>query len=254
MAGHEQWLEDYQALLRDSGVDRDELAQRARLPVAWPAGLSLAQCLADPWQFRARLDTGQNEQGLRVRASVLHQALALTILTPVALRLMLTGQTHLPDDDAIWLTPDPVTNPLPWHGEAELPEANLHACEPFFTAMAARARAWYPVFRGALGVSPGAYWSSVGLGFCAPFTALYDRLEPARLCDQASRWLAEFDCDARRYIDWIPARFGNSACAIPQRRGCCLKFKLPEGGYCGTCGIYRRERMQTVEKGLTPEL
>lgn len=254
MAGHDHWLTDYQSLLLESGLDQDELADRARLPAALPAGPSLGQCLADPWRFRAGFGNGLDEQGLRVRASVLHQALALTILAPVATRFLLTGEAHLPDDDSIWLAPDPSHDPMPWHAERSQPRATLQDPDEFFSVMAARSRAWYPVFRGALGVSPGAYWSSMGLGFCAPLTAMYDRLEPARLCDQATRWLAEFDCDARRYIDWMPARFGDNTCAIPQRRGCCLKFKLPDGGYCGTCGIYRRERLRALELGQIPEL
>lgn len=254
MAGTEQWHSDYQTLVRDAGLGREELVARARLPATLPAGPSLAECLADPWRFRDGLGSGLSEQGLRVRASVLHQALALTILSPVATRFLLTGAAHLPEDGALWLAPDPETNPIPWHAEQAQPAASLHDPEVFFDVLAARARAWYPVFRGALGVSPGAYWSSMGLSFCAPFTALYDRLEPARLCDQAGRWLAQFDCDARRYIDWIPAWLGDGACAIPQRRGCCLKFKLADRGYCGTCGIYRRERMQTLEQGRIPEL
>ncbi|MDX1636143.1 MAG: (2Fe-2S)-binding protein [Marinobacter sp.] len=254
MAGANDWLATYQGLLADAGVSPSDLAPQASLPVSESDGPSLAQCLARPDRVRSDFGAGLSEQGLRVRASVMQQSLALSVLTPVVLRFLLTGASHLPGDDALRLVANPDDSLDLWACDQPRPSASLHTLDQLFDTLAGRARAWYPVFRKGLGVSPGAYWSSIGLGFCAPFSMLYDRSEPDRLCQQASLWLDSFDCDARRYIEWIPAMREQGLCAIPQRRGCCLKFKLPERGYCGTCSIHRRERMSALALGLTPEL
>lgn len=254
MAGGRDWLGIYQALLADAGVSPDDLVPTARLPVSDLAGPSLAQCLVRPDRVRADFGAGLKEQGLRVRASVLQQSLALSVLTPVVLRFLLTGASHLPDDHAIRLIANPADSLDLWACDQAQPPASLHSSDELFAALADRARSWYPVFRTGLGVSPGAYWSSIGLGFCAPFSALYDKAQPAQLCQHAGQWLDCFDCDARRYIQWIPALREQGLCAIPQRQGCCLKFKLPDRGYCGTCSIYRRARMNALAEGLTPRL
>ena len=76
---------------------------------------------------------------------------------------------------------------------------------------------WYPVFRRQLGVSPGAYWSSIGLGLGAPFSAVWNLAEPHALCQLAQGWLEQFQNDANRFIDWIPAVFGEQASPMAAR-------------------------------------
>ncbi|WP_166261850.1 (2Fe-2S)-binding protein [Marinobacter salicampi] len=250
MAEHEVWLERYDALLQEADVTPKAVA--VSMDVAEPEGslnrqapgyapIGLAASLACPEVMTGPLREQRNAEPLRVYASVLHQDLALTIVAPAVTRLLLDGASRVPVAEDIWLAPGPKTPAWQWR-----PSASAQSVSDFLALIARELNRWYPFFRHSLGVSPGAFWSSVGLGLCAPFSALYDKAPPERLCQEATEWLNQFDCDARRFIDWIPLEFNRHPCAIPQRRGCCLKFKLPNGGYCGTCGIYRKERMAKV--------
>lgn len=232
----------YGDLLDQAGVSGSSLEQYASPPAADVPGISLAACLAEPSLLTEALRQKAGEEAgfreLRVHASVLQQDLALSILGPLVTRLFLEGESHLPEPSLISLA---VAGPAPqWR--FDLPDTKVGP-EAFADRTALLVIEWYPVFRQAFGVSPGAWWSSIGLALCAPFSLLWDKAPPEALCRQATGWLELFDCDAGKFIDWIPAEFNQQQCAIPQRRGCCLKFKLPEEGYCGTCGVYRKERM-----------
>lgn len=238
-------LDHYPGLLVQAGKSTDDL--RATLLPSQPeptgTALSLASILANPEAFSRQLAVAATHRQTepRVLASVIHQSLALEVLGPLTMRLFLDGTTQLPDPRNLWL--DTSGDNGRWHNQGT---GTAVSVTTYVELVASLVNAWYPVFRQQLGVSAGAYWSSTGLGLCAPYSALYDSAPPDRLCEHAGAWLARFNCDARRFIDWIPYRFGSSDCAIPQRRGCCQKYRLPEGGYCGTCGIYRKQRISVT--------
>jgi hypothetical protein len=242
MASTDSWQSRYHQLLEQAGVCCESLAEQARPPEGNGAGVSLADCLERPALLdaviRKHAGASADFRERRTHASVLHQSLVLSIIAPLTTRLLLEGESHVPGAEQIRL--EESGGEILWRFRALRPATGTGS---FIDAMAGQANAWYPRFREEFGVSPGAYWSSVGLALCAPFSALYDKAPPATLCREASEWLEQFDCDARKFIDWIPVEFNQHPCAIPQRRGCCLKYKLPAGVYCGTCGIYRRQRM-----------
>ncbi|WP_336366336.1 (2Fe-2S)-binding protein [Marinobacter sp. C2H3] len=250
------WADRFRALLAGAGLSAGDVLDDALAETPpWagaddnaPRGLALASILAQPARLadHARRYPDplppEDTQALRARLSVLHQGLCLQVLAPLVLRLFRDGHAPQPDPARIRLVPSAGGEP-DWRfhpGAEQLDETT------FVHALAGATRAWYPVFRRALGVSPGAYWSSVGLALGAPFSTVWNRLDPQALCPLAQQWLAAFPTDAHRFIDWIPATFSGRTCGIPQRRGCCLKFRLPNGGYCGTCGIYRRERLAAI--------
>jgi hypothetical protein len=246
MADTDDRIGRYQTLIAEAGAESPALelpSASATLYLSSPP--TLAHLVNDPERLRAairaRVGDAADIRRRRAYASVLQQNLALTIIAPLTMQLFTEGKARIPTPDQISLKPcpgDELTGEWLWHETGE-----CVGVDDFARGVADQVKAWYPVFRQYLGVAPGAYWSSIGLGLCAPFSALYDKALPERLCDEASDWLNTIDCDARRYIDWIPATFNQQPCAIPQRRGCCLKFRLPNGDYCGTCGIYRNERM-----------
>ncbi|MEE2763702.1 MAG: (2Fe-2S)-binding protein [Pseudomonadota bacterium] len=254
------WLAGYDRLLRTSNLDPLTVLSAA-LPANEtdrPVLLSLAEALAEPDRLRQLLiqeypyTTEPRLQ--RAGLSVLHQDLALSVIAPLTLRLFRDGRTHLPDPSRIFLTPPSNANaPSRW---LHLPAGTTVGVDEFVAETTGLLNGWYPVFRKSLGVSPGAYWSSVALALAAPFSAVWNLAEPPSVCTLAQAWLEQFDCDSHRYVDWIPATFNGQQCAIPQRRGCCLKYLLPDGGYCGTCGIYRKARMDAAcrpSRGQGPE-
>ncbi|MEP1214524.1 MAG: (2Fe-2S)-binding protein [Marinobacter sp.] len=246
MAATDQQL--WARLRHSSGVSEADIRQscvltgHTSLPVN---ALTLAECLTEPEKLVRNV--GHSIPGIgdqkqrRIRASVLHQSLALEVIAPLTMRLFLEGRTPLPSPAGIFLVAGDAAPRWSWL--ETVPNVDT---ECFVASMTRQVQAWYPVFRNALGVSPGAYWSSVGLGFGMPFSSLYNVAPPDQLCELATRWLSRFDCQANRFIDWIPAVFNGQTMAIPQRRGCCLKYLLPEEGYCGTCGVYRKERIASI--------
>ena len=254
-----QWAREYSHLLSQSGLDRESVINEALQPsVGARSGLfSLAQCLEQPSLLLGQVAIDYPIAGPRaVRAfvSVLQQDLALSVIAPLTLRLFRDGHAPLPDAKRIFLAPaDQSKQPVSrWF---QLPGGEGVDEETFVRLAGALTAEWYPVFRRQLGVSPGAYWSSTGLGLGAPFSAVWNRVEPQALCQLAQGWLEQFQNDANQFIDWIPAVFGEQATAIPQRKGCCLKYLLPEGGYCGTCGVHRKKRfaaLMPLERTTTP--
>jgi len=243
----QQWQWRYAELLRMGGVALPD-AEAAACPARLSAGdhgreaVTLAGLLEQPerlgaWLVRHRGVTDARE--LRAEASVLQQDLALTVLGPLTLRLLLRGHSVAVEPAHILLRGDaPDGAAWQWTGEGK-----PTGTRDYVRIMSQRLHAWYPLFRPGPGVGPGAYWSSIALAFSAPFSLLYDRVPPPLLCREATAWLARFGCPARRYVDWIPVQLGQQYCAIPQRRGCCLRFLTPAAEYCGTCGVYRKERM-----------
>ncbi|MEX2476675.1 (2Fe-2S)-binding protein [Marinobacter sp.] len=249
------WPEQYRRLLAASGLDQSTELTGALQPqdTNRTALFSLAQGLENPDLFREQVQADYPQattaQAVTARLSVLQQDLALSVIAPLTLRLFLNGRASLPDPNRIFLghVPPGSDNLSRWFFATT---AEPVAVAEFVDGVAKLANHWYTVFRRALGVSPGAYWSSIGLGLGAPFSVIWDRGEPMATCQLAQAWLKQFECDANRFIDWIPAefngQFGGQSCAVPQRKGCCLKYLLPNGDYCGTCGIYRKERMAAV--------
>lgn len=245
------WPERYARLLQASGLDRDAVLARALAPASGEqqALFSLAQCLDQPAllidQVARDYPHAGDASALRAQLSVLQQDLALSVIAPLTLRLFLHGRSPLPDPASIFLAP-------PGQGiQAFARWFHVANGDPvdetrFIRSLARLASDWYPVFRKSFRVSPGAYWSSIGLGLGAPFSAVWNLAEPDALCDLAQRWLDESGSEASQFIDWIPAAFGGQRAAIPQRKGCCLKYLLPAGGYCGTCGVYRKERLAAL--------
>ncbi|MGM0774721.1 MAG: (2Fe-2S)-binding protein [Pseudomonadota bacterium] len=254
MAGREQagfsgaWAEQYTGLLESVGLSPESVLTQAIQPSSDErSGLfSLAHCLEYPALLIDQIHTdyphATDARSVRARVSVLQQDLALNVIALLTLRLFRDGQAPLPNPRHIFLAPveqeEAATSR--WFQAPGGPTVDE---ESFVESLGRQTRDWYPVFRHNLGVSPGAYWSSIGLGLGAPFSAVWNRAEPAAVCELAQRWLAEFSNEANQFIDWIPAVFDRQTTAIPQRKGCCLKYLLPGGGYCGTCGIYRKERL-----------
>lgn len=247
------WAERFDRLLQASGLERAAVFGQSLQPQACDRrGLfSLAQCLEQPSLLIDQMGIDyphlSGARSLRAQISVLQQDLALNVIGPLSLRLFRDGRAPLPEPQRIFLAPagEPMEGASRWFqapGVADVDEAT------FVETVAKRTLEWYLPFRQLLGVSPGAYWSSIGLGLGAPFSAVWNLAEPAALCSLAQRWLEEFRNDANQFIDWIPAEFGGQTTAIPQRKGCCLKYLLPDGGYCGTCGVYRKERMAALRR------
>lgn len=251
-ARQSSWVDRYDQLLKKSGLDRDSVLSEALQyePSEGSVVLSLAQCLEQPELLIDQVKTDypqlSDSRALRARVSVLQQDLALNVIAPLTLRLFRDGKTTLPNPDCLGLSPvgqdrtEPAARWIQMANGAPVDE------DRFIRSLGSLASDWYPVFRKALGVSPGAYWSSIGLGLGAPFSAVWNLAEPGALCSLAQQWLREFSNDTNQFIDWIPAVFDGQTTAIPQRKGCCLKYLLPEGGYCGTCGVYRKERLAAL--------
>ena len=245
------WSKRYTRLLESAGLcPKLVLTQALQSSSAERKGLfSLASCLQDAAllinQVKADYPYATDARAVRARLSVLQQDLALNVIAPLTLELFHDGQAPLPDPHHIFLAPDEPGKPASarWFQAPGAPVVNENR---FVEILGTQTNAWYPVFRQKLGVSPGAYWSSIGLGLGAPFSAVWNLAEPAAVCDLAQRWLGEFSNEANQFIDWIPAVFAGQTTAIPQRKGCCLKYLLPEGGYCGTCGVYRKERLAAL--------
>ncbi|MBU2954184.1 (2Fe-2S)-binding protein [Marinobacter sp. F3R08] len=246
-----QWGHQYSHLLTLSGLDRESILDQALPPSSGAqTGLfSLAQCLKEPSLLTRQVGTDYpNNPGprtLRAFLSVLQQDLALSIIAPLTIQLFRDGHAPLPDPNRIFLAPaNGNTQTISrWF---QVPGGDPVDEETFVQSVGEMTNQWYPVFRRQLGVSPGAYWSSIGLGLGAPFSAVWNQAEPQSLCQLAQSWLEQFGNDANQFINWIPAVFGEQTTAIPQRKGCCLKYLLPEGGYCGTCGVYRKERLAAL--------
>jgi hypothetical protein len=251
---HSSWVASYDRLLGKSGLDRHAILTGAlatdhhrRRPA-----LSLAQCLDQPTllieQVRRDYPHAADPRTLRAQIAVLQQDLALNVIAPLSLTLFRDGEAPFSDPERIFLAAvdQAETSTARWF---MAPGSDTVDEQGFIRTLAQQTKDWYPVFRHKLGVSPGAYWSSIGLGLGAPFSAVWNLAEPAALCNLAQQWLGEFDNEARQFIDWIPAVFDGQTTAIPQRKGCCLKYLLPDGGYCGTCGIYRKERMAALQSG-----
>ncbi|MBI42958.1 (2Fe-2S)-binding protein [Marinobacter lutaoensis] len=248
--------ERYHQLLRSTGLDARQVLSGALAPfeAPRPALRSLAQYLAQPEQLHQQLREEQPDATTprlqRAYLSVLQQDLALQVIAPLTLRLFRDGQAPLPEPDRIFLAPPrPEAGTPPMQARWFLaPDQPTVTVATFVQETGKRLEEWYAVFRHRLGISPGAYWSSMGLGLGAPFSAVWNLAEPAPLCEQANAWLAGFGNEVGRHLDWIPLTFNGQSCAIPQRRGCCLKYLLPEGGYCGTCGIYRKDRLAALSR------
>lgn len=252
------WADGYARLLASAGLDRETVFAQALQPYAddRPGLFSLAQCLAQPTrlidQVTIEYPHALDARSIRARVSVLQQDLALNVIAPLTLVLFRDGRAPVPDPGRIFLAPAEQGEPVAsrWFQAPGVPAVDEAR---FVRSVGTQTRDWYPVFRRRLGVSPGAYWSSIGLGLGAPFSAVWNLAEPAATCDLAQRWLGVFGNGADRFIDWIPAVFGGQTTAIPQRKGCCLKYLLPEGGYCGTCGVYRKERLTALSQPSNPD-
>lgn len=247
--GLQSWPERYLKLLEDMGLSPDQVLGDALPPQPpQPATfLSLSRCLDQPQRLLRKIvidhPDATDRRTLRAYLSVLQQDLALSVLAPLTLELFFHGRTRLPDPETVILGQDQGR----LSGWFQKPVGGTVDTREFVAATSQLVRDWYPVFRKELGVSPGAYWSSIGLGLGAPFSAIWNLGGAHAICGMAQQWLRAFDCEAEAFIDWIPASFQDRLCAIPQRRGCCLKYLVPGGGgYCGTCGVHRKSRLQDL--------
>jgi hypothetical protein len=246
------WPGRYQQLLADSGLNAETVLGKALESKApqTTAVLSLNQCLNTPsllqQQMQADYPGVTGQRSLRTYLSVTHLDLMLYAVAPLILRLFRYGQAPLPAPHRLLLGPASggrVTSRWFHDGSGE----QVGVAE-FVPALAQQLNDWYPVFRHQLNVSPGAYWSTTGLALSAPFSLVWNTVSPEALCAMAQEWLAQFNCDAQRFLEWIPAGPASQQHAIPQRRGCCLKYQLPDGGYCGTCGVYRKARLAEINR------
>ncbi|MBZ0334249.1 (2Fe-2S)-binding protein [Marinobacter sp. AL4B] len=248
-----QLLADYHHLAASRCLKANALLESDPLPDIRPQStlFSLAQLLESPGLIWREIQNNYPDADLpriqKARVSVLQQNLALQIIWPLVIRLFRDGNSIALNPDQVFLKWK--DNDLTWLHLANNSEP-LETQE-FINALSEQLQKWYPVFRHQLGVSPGAYWSSVGLALGAPYSMIWNQVNPEALCKQANHWLSQFHCEANKHIDWIPAEFNQQRCAIPQRRGCCLKYLLPDEGYCGTCGVHRKKRMAQIETRQT---
>lgn len=92
-------------------------------------------------------------------------------------------------------------------------------------------------FRTQLRVGKGAFWSSAALALAMPWTRLQN-FRPAEELEAGSlAWLTYLDDRLPRYLRWREAHAEGQARKLPNRRGCCLRYRLPEQpNLCGTCG------------------
>lgn len=258
------WPERYRELLAAADLNADTVLGKALLAsqnLEYPAAkslpalssstsLSLRQCLNNPEllqrQVQADYANVTDKRTLLTYLSVIHLDLVQTIIAPLILRLFLHGQAPLPDVDRVFLGPAKDGAVMSrWFQSTSNKQVGF---TEFVQGLAKQLSGWYLVFRHKLGISPGAYWSNTGLALGAPFTAVWNTANAEGVCTLAQEWLAQFPCDAHRFIEWLPAGSGDQRCAIPQRRGCCLKFQLPAGSYCGTCGVYRKARLAELNR------
>ncbi|SDS51513.1 Ferric iron reductase protein FhuF, involved in iron transport [Halopseudomonas xinjiangensis] len=253
LASVDSWRGHYWQHLEQDGLDPELIlsqALAAQHPYDGPSKLfSLAECVETPDLLAAQVR--QNYPGActaklqRAYHSVIHQDLALSLIAPLALKLFRDGHVALPTASQIFVvrTQHDGQTQLHWFmetGQTDVDEQDFIACMSELTSD------WYPFFRRGLGVSPGSYWSSVGLALGAPFAAVWNLAQPGPTCRLAQRWLEAFRNDANAFVDWIPVTFGEQQTAIPQRRGCCLAYLLPDSGHCGTCGVHRKQRIQAA--------
>ncbi|SFR75588.1 FhuF 2Fe-2S C-terminal domain-containing protein [Marinobacter daqiaonensis] len=248
----EDWPQRYDRLLASTGMDSRQIRHNFSL-TGVKAGETVSGALLRQWmeengraERELMADSGATgPRALVIQASVAQRDLCLQVLGPLTTRLLLDGHSPAPTEDWVIFRESGTESRWTWQesgteapGEAGIPE--------WITLVSATLRRWYPWFRKELGLSPGAFWSSAALGLSAPFSALYNTADSQTLTTLASEWLNQFDCDVTRYLEWLPATFQGQQCAIPQRRGCCLDYLLPEGRYCGTCGVFRKERLATL--------
>ncbi|MBC7193474.1 (2Fe-2S)-binding protein [Marinobacter sp.] len=248
----ETWPQRYRAMLAGHQLDAGQvLGDSLQTPdLNRPALFSLAQALENPELLRQQIAEDYREvagQDPVARLSVLQLNLMISVISPLTLQLFRNGASPLPDPKRIYLAAIDKAQPRDYRWF--LAPGTEAKGAPDFTEEAARQlEHWYRVFRQALGVSPGAFWSSAALALGAPFSAVWNRAGAAEVCAMASEWLMEFNCPAHRYMEWLPAGEGPGKVAIPQRRGCCLDYRLPGGRYCGTCGVHRKKRLAALRQ------
>lgn len=244
------WPGRYQQLLANSGLSAETLLNEALAPKApqTAAVLSLEQCLDTPLLLQQQLQADYSgitdQRSLRTHLSVTHLDLMLYAVAPLTLQLFLYGEAPLPDTSRLFLGP-PEDGQVMFRWFHDGAGKRVGVAE-FVQALTQQMKDWYPIFRHQWKVSPGAYWSTTGLALSAPFSLVWNRGGTKAVCVLAQEWLAQFDCDAHRFLEWIPAGPAGQQYAIPQRRGCCLKYQLPDGGYCGTCGVYKKARLAEI--------
>jgi hypothetical protein len=253
----QSWPQRYRAMLADSQLDAQQILDDS-LPTPnlnRPALFSLAQALENPELLRQQIAEdypGVAGQDTVARLSVLQLNLMIGVISPLTLQLFRNGASSLPDPKRIFLAAMDKEKPRDYRWFLA-PGEKVKDVSVFVSETAAQLEQWYRVFRQPLGVSPGAFWSSAALALGAPFSAVWNRADAANVCEMAGGWLREFDCPAHRYMEWLPAGEGTGKVAIPQRRGCCLDFRLPDGRYCGTCGVHRKKRLAALTEARPQE-
>lgn len=249
----DSWRGRYWQRLEDDGLDPEQILSQAlgSRPSQHNRSklLSLSQCMAEPdlllRQVRQDYPQACTAKLQRAYLSVIHQDLALSVIAPLTLKLFRDGTVTLPRPSQIFMAPPEQngqthTRWFATAGEKEVDE------QGFIASMSTLTTDWYPFFRQTLGISPGSYWSSVGLALGAPFAAVWNLAQADATCRLAQDWLKTFQNDANAFVDWIPVSFGEQRTAFPQRRGCCLAHLLRDTSHCGTCGVHRKERMQAA--------
>lgn len=248
----ETWPHRYRAMLADHQLDAGQLLDDAlHIPNPnQPPLFSLAQALENPELLRQQIAEdypGVAGPDMVARLSVLQLNLMISVISPHTLQLFRNGASSLPNPKHIYLTAMDKDHPRDYRWFL-VPGEKAKDVSDFVNETATQLEHWYRVFRQPLGVSPGAFWSSAALALGAPFSAVWNRAGASEVCDMAGEWLREFNCPARRYMEWLPAGKGPGEMAIPQRRGCCLDYRLPGGRYCGTCGVHRKKRLAALNQ------
>ncbi|PAV25244.1 hypothetical protein CF392_11960, partial [Tamilnaduibacter salinus] len=170
----------------------------------------------------------------RTAATVLWQRLSLDLLAPACVLWMAqkTLRLHTPDqigwhpDTGDWARLDAPESPI------ELPDDALATLTQWLEIME-------HLFRGHWQVSKSGFWSSAALATARPYSLLFMQVPGHEWRPQAERWLERMPSPIARYLSWEDVERHGTTLTIPRRKGCCLKFQLPDGKLCGTCGIRR---------------
>lgn len=102
-------------------------------------------------------------------------------------------------------------------------------------------------FRTQLRVGKGAFWSSAALALAMPWTRLQSFRPADELESGSHAWLAYLDDRLPRYLRWREAHAEGKTRKYPNRRGCCLRYRLPEQpNLCGTCGRRKQEDLDQM--------
>lgn len=241
---HARWaptdlMADYGRLLEQAGSDPSAtVSGHLKTPNDPPLSAPVtSDLLADSGLAARCLDQTVprlNAPDRRTAATVLWQRLSLDLLAPACVLWMIRQQLplHLPDQIG-WC--------LETGNWAQLgaPESSRQTPDEALESLGYWLDTMQQLFRGHWQVSKSGFWSSAALATARPYSLLFMQVPGHQWRSQAERWLQLMPAPIARYLNWEDIERQGTTLTIPRRKGCCLKFRLPDGKLCGTCGIRR---------------